>query len=176
MEQLASKIIEWFRRSSKSKIKFQSALKLNRNGVSRGELAGDAACLDSWRPYVTVSPTRQSSACPTARHDAPGRVDSAIFTPVHPLSRSTSSPRCRRCFGELARSRLSTSGRATPPRAPPASPLPRHRVGCGCRASVSPHCLLRRELTSPELRHGHRCRGQGSVVHHFSSFLSQKLR
>ena len=39
-----------------------------------------------------------------------------------------------------------------------------------------PHCLLRRELTSPELRHGHRRRGQGSVVRHFTSFLSKKLR
>jgi len=175
MEQLASKIIEWFRRSSKSKIEFESALKLNRDGVSRGELAGDAACLDSWHPYFAVGPARQSSACPTARHDAPGRMDSAISTSVRPLSRSSSSPRRRRCFCELARSRLSTSGPATPPRAPPASPLPRHRVGCDCRASGSPHCLLRRELTSPELRRGHRCRGQGSVVHHFSLFLSQKL-
>jgi len=30
--------------------------------------------------------------------------------------------------------------------------------------------------TSPELRYGHRHRGQGSVVHHSSSSLSQKLR
>jgi len=92
------------------------------------------------------------------------------------LSRSSSSPCVRRCFGELARSHLGISGRATPPSAPPASPRHRRRVGCGCRASVSPHCLLRRELTSPELRRGHRCRGQGSVVHHFFSFLFQKLR
>jgi len=72
--------------------------------------------------------------------------------------------------------RVSVSPAKRPPRAPLASPQPRRRVGCGYRASVSPHCLLRRELTSPELRYGHRRRGQGSVVHHFSSFLSQKLR
>jgi len=91
------------------------------------------------------------------------------------LSRAPSSPRRRRCFGELARACLRVSSRATPSIAPPASPRPRRRVGCSCRASVSPHCLLRRELTSPELHHGHRRRGQGSVVHHSSSFLSQKL-
>jgi len=131
---------------------------------AEGELAGDAACLESWRLYVTVVPARQSPACPTGHHDAPGRVDSAISTLVPPLSRPSSSPR------------RSVSGQVTPSSAPPASSLPRRRVGCGCRASVSPHCLLRRELTSPELCRGHRCRGQGSVVHHFSSFLSQKLR
>ena len=102
-------------------------------------------------------------------------MDSAISTLVPSLSRSSSSSRHCRCFGKLARSRRSTSGRATPPRAPPASPRSRRRVGCGCRASVSPHCLLRRELTSSELRRGHRCRGQGSVVHHFSLFLSQSF-
>ena len=140
-----------------------------------GELVGDAACLDSWRPYVAVGPARQSSACPTARHGAPGRVVSAISTLVRPLSRLSSSPRRRRCFGELARSRLSVSGQATPPSAPLASPQRRRQVGCGCRASVSPHCLLCRELTSPELRRGHRCRGRGSVVHHFLSFLFLKF-
>ena len=92
------------------------------------------------------------------------------------LSRSTSSPCLRRCFGELARSHLGISGRATPPNAPPAFPHHCRHVGCGCRASVNPHCLLRHELTSSELRRGHRCRGQGSVVHHFFLFLFLKLR
>ena len=87
------------------------------------------------------------------------------------LSHSSSSPRLCRCFGELARSCLSIFGQATPPSAPPASPLHCRHVGCGCRASVSPHCLLRRDLTSLELRRGHRCRGQGSIVYHFFSFL-----
>jgi len=91
------------------------------------------------------------------------------------LSRASSSPRHRRCFGELARTCLRVSGQATPSITPLASPQHRRRVGCSCRALVSPHCLLRRELTSLELRHGHRRRGQGSVVHHSSSFLSQKL-
>ena len=92
------------------------------------------------------------------------------------LSRASSSPRRRRCFGELARACLRVSSQATPSIAPLASPQHRRRVGCSCQASISPHCLLRRELTSPELRHGHRRRGQGSVVHHSSSFLSLKLR
>jgi len=142
---------------------------------AEGELAGDAVCLDSWRPYVAVGPARQLPVGPPGRHDAPGRVDSAISSLVRSLSRSSSSPRRRRCFGELARSRLGTSGRATPPSAPPGSLRHRRWVGCGCRASVSPHCPLRHELTSPESRRGHRCRGQGSVVHHSFSFLSQKL-
>jgi len=44
---------------------------VNGDAVRRGELAGDAACLDSWHPYVAVGPARQSSACPTARNGAP---------------------------------------------------------------------------------------------------------
>jgi len=95
------------------------------------------------------------------------------------LARSSSSPCLRRCFGELARSHLGIFDRVTPPSAPPALPAsPHHRrhIGCGCRASVSPHCLLRRELTSSKLRRGHRCRGLGCVVHHFFSFLFLKLR
>ena len=55
---------------------------------AEGELAGDTACLDSWRPYITVGPARQSLACPTACHDAPGRVDGIISTVVRSLSRS----------------------------------------------------------------------------------------
>jgi len=149
---------------------------LNGGSVSGEELAGDATCSDSWHPYVAVGLTYQLPARPLGRHDTSGHVDSAILPLALSLARSSSSPRLRRCFGELARSCLGISGRATPPSAPPASPLHRHRVGYGCRASVSPHCLLRRELTSPELRRGHRCRGQGSVVHHFFSFLFQKLR
>ena len=99
----------------------------------------------------------------------------APFSPWLSLSRSSSFPRLCRCFGELARSRLGISSQATPPSALPASPRPRCQVSCDCRASVSPHCLLRRELTSPELRRGHQCHGQGSIVHHFFSFLSLKL-
>ena len=132
--------------------------------------------MDSWHPYVAVGPAFQLPVHPPGRHDAPGRVDSAISPLAFSLSRSLSYPPRRRCFGELARSRLAISGRATPPSAPPASPLHRRHVGCDYRASVSPHCPLRRDLTSPELRRGHRCRGQGYVVHLFSSFLSQKLR
>jgi len=103
-------------------------------------------------------------------------VDNAIPLPVRSLSRASSSPRRHRCFGEFARSRLRVSGQATLPSAPLASPLHHREIGCGRRASVSPHCLLRHELTSPELRHGHRRSGQGSVVRHFASFFSQKLR
>ena len=106
----------------------------------------------------------------------PSHVDNAILPLALSLSRSSSSPRLRRCFGELVRSCLGISGRATPPSAPPASPRHRCHVGCSCRASVSPHCLLRCELTSPEFRHGHRCRGQGSIVQYFFSFLFQQLR
>ena len=120
------------------------------------------------------------SSAPSVSYRSPRRPRSCGQRHFHSGSlshaRSSSSPRRRRCFGKLARSRLGTSGRATPPSAPPASPRPRCRVGCGCRASVSPHCPLRHELTSPELRRGHRYRGQGSIVHHFSSLLSQKLR
>jgi len=176
MEQLPAKSSNGLGVNRSAKSSFSRDQRLNGVVVSRGELTGDAACLDSWRPYVAVGPARQSSACPTARHGAPGRVVNAISTLVRPLSRLSSSPRRRRCFGELMRSRLSVSGQATPSSAPLASPQHRRRVGCGYRALVSPHCPLRRELTLLELRHGHRRRGQGSVVHHFSSFLSQKLR
>ena len=97
------------------------------------------------------------------RHSPPGSLSLAliVFSAPPPLLRCS-------CHG--------ISGRAAPPSALPASPRHRCRVGCSCRASVSPHCLLCRELTSPEFRHGHRCRGQGSVVQHFFSFLLQKPR
>ena len=101
------------------------------------------------------------------RHSSPGSLSRA---------RSSSSPRIRHCFVELARSGLGIFGQATLPSTPPASPRHRCRIGCGCQASVSPHCLLRHELTSLELRRGHQCHGQGSIVHHFFSFLFQKLR
>jgi hypothetical protein len=132
--------------------------------------------LDSWRPYVAVGPARQSSARPSSRPGAPVAWTEPFPLPVSSLSRASSFPRRRRCFGELARAHLRVSGQAARSSAPQASPLHRRRAGCDCRASVSPHCLLRRELTSPEFRHGHRRRGQGSVVHHSFSFLSQKLR
>ena len=82
-----------------------------------------------------------------------------------------SSPRLHRRFGKLGRSCHGVSGRVTPPSASSASLRHRCRVGCSYRASVSLHCLLRCELTSPEFRRGHRCRGQGSLVHHFLSFF-----
>ena len=98
------------------------------------------------------------------------------FSPWFSLSRSSSSPRLRCRFGELASPCRGVSSRATPPGASPASPHHRRHVGCSCRVSVSLHCLLRHELTSPEFRHGHRCRGQGCLVQHSFSFLFQKLR
>jgi len=118
-------------------------------------------------------------SAPSASSRSPRRPRSREqrhFPLASSLSRSSFSPRRRHYFDELACSRLGTSGRATPLNASPASPLHRRRVGCSCRASVSPHFPLRRGLTSPELCRGHRCRGQGSVVHHSFSFLSQKLR
>ena len=69
-------------------------------------------CLDPWRPYVAVGPARQSSTRPTAHHGAPGRVDNAIPLPVHSLSRASSSPSRRRCFGGLARACLRPSNSA----------------------------------------------------------------
>jgi len=123
-----------------------------------------------WSHLSAPSESSRSPRCPRSRgqhHSPPSSLS---------LSRSSSSPRLRRYFGELVRSCLSISGRATPRSAPPASLCHRCCVGCSCRASVSPHCLLRRELTSPEFGHGHRCRGQGSVVQYFFSFLFQKLR
>jgi len=116
-----------------------------------------------------------SSQCILQVATTPPVAWTAPFPLWFSLVRSSSSPRRCRCFGELAPSCLCISGQATPPSAPPASPLHHRRVGCGCRASVSPHCP-RRELNSPELRRVHRCCGQGSVVHHSFSFLSQKLR
>ena len=92
------------------------------------------------------------------------------------LSRSSSSPRLHRRYGELGSPCRGVSSRAAPPNASPESPYHRRRVGCSCRASVSPHCLLRRELTSSEFRHGHWGHGLGSLVEHFFSFLFQKLR
>ena len=123
-----------------------------------------------WSRLSAPSASSRSPRRPRSRgqrHSPPGSLS---------LSRSSSSPRVRRCFGELTRSRLGISGRATPPSALPASPHHRRHVGCGCRSSVSLHCPLRRELTSPEFRRGHRCRGQRYVVHHFFSFLFHKLR
>ena len=131
-----------------------------------------------WTRGVRTSPLvpHVSRRCCRVSGPISGRVDSAIPLPVPSLSRASSSPRRRRCFGELARACLLVSGQATASSAPQASPLHRRQVGCDCRASVSPHCLLRRELASPEFRHGHRRRGQGSVAHHSFSFLFQKLR
>ena len=125
-----------------------------------------------WSRLSAPSASSRSPRRPRSRgqrHSLPGSLSLS-------RARSSSSPRLCHCFGELMCSCLGISGEATPPRAPLASPHHRRRIGCSCRASVSPHCLLRRELTLPEFRHGHQCRGQGSVVQHFFSFLFQKLR
>ena len=92
------------------------------------------------------------------------------------LSRSPCSPSLRRRFSELTSSCHGVSGQVTPPSTSPASLHHRRHVGCTFRASVSPHCLLRRELTSPKFHRGYRCRGQGSLVQHFFSFLFVELR
>ena len=131
-----------------------------------------------FRPVASIRRRWSCLSAPSASSRSPRRPRSRgqRHFPWLSLAHSSSSPRVRRCFGELARLRLGISGRATPPSAPPASPHHHRHVGCDCRALVSPHCPLRRELTSPELRRGHWCRGQGSVVHHSFSFLFQKHR
>ena len=58
---------------------FSRFQKLNGGGVNGEELAGDATCSDLWHPYVAVGPACQLPTCPLGRHDAPGRVDSAIL-------------------------------------------------------------------------------------------------
>ena len=59
--------------------------------------------MDSWRPYVAVGPARQSSARPSSRPGAPVAWTEPFPLPVSSLSRASSFPRRRRCFGELAR-------------------------------------------------------------------------
>ena len=120
-------------------------------------------------PLVSTRRVLQVATTPPVAWTAP-------FYPWLSLARSSSSPCLRRCFGELRRSCHGISGQVTTPSASPTSLHHCRHVGCSCRASVCPHCILRRELTSLEFRHGHRCRGQGSLVQHFFSFLFQKLR
>ena len=138
----------------------------------RGELTGAAACLVSWHLYIAICPISQRQTRPQGRRDIPVGVGS-----VHFLSSSLSlahylSQRLHRRLGELKSSCRHISGRATPPRASPASLRHRRHVSCSSQASVSPHCLLCCELTSSEFHRDHRRRGQNSLVHHFLSFLS----
>ena len=83
----------------------------------QGSSRGDTACPDPWRPYVAVGPARQSSACPTARHGDPGRMDSAIpsrfaLSRVRRLLRVAAAASASSRAHALASQRLRTSDSA----------------------------------------------------------------
>ena len=64
--------------------------------------------MDPWRPYVAVGPASQHPMCPPSRHDAPGRVDSAILPLALSLSLSlivfsASPPSLRRARKPMSR-------------------------------------------------------------------------
>jgi len=73
---------------------------------SRRQTGGARRCLRVSGPVASVCRRWSRTSVLDASYSSPqrpGRVDNAIPLPVPSLSRASSSPRRRRCFGELAR-------------------------------------------------------------------------